>query len=573
MQFLRIVLSFLLLFVHYDDNPKDKSLFKSPVLIPLSLSSNFGELRADHFHSGIDLRTQGAIGKEIVAAASGYVYRISVSPGGFGKALYMRHPSGYSTVYGHLDRFIPEIDEYVKNKQYEQKSFAINIYPPSDKFEFKQGELIAYSGNTGSSSGPHLHYEIRKSDNEIPLNPLLFDFGIEDDIKPVIEKLVIYPLDRNSMINNNIKPIRLNVSGGHGNYYIPSEKEIKISGRAGFGIKSFDLVNNSYSRFSAYSITLIVDSTVVFRKVMDSFSFDETRYINSHIDYEILMRERVYIEELFRQPNNKLSVYRDLLNNGIINFNDRRKHHIYVEVSDIKGNKSTLSFVASSVLPSGKEVFTDEAKNSITMPYGRNNRFTVRNVSVTIPSGALYDTLYFEYRRMPAINGMLSDIHQIHNKYIPVHKAYSLAIKPSNVPAGKESKMLIAEITEDWKRIPLASRWEDGFLVANPVRFGSFFVGIDTVSPVISPEGAISGANLSGNSLLKIRIYDNFSGIKSYEPLIDGKWALFEWDQKNNLIIYRFDSERITKNSTHSLTLKVKDNSDNVSIYKCDFFW
>ena len=573
MQLTRIVLSLLLLFVHFDDNPKDKSLFSSPIIIPLSLSSNFGELRADHFHSGIDLRTQGVIGKEIVATASGYVYRISVSPGGFGKALYLRHPSGYSTVYGHLDRFIPEIDKYVKTRQYEQKSFAINIYPPSDKFEFKQGEIIAYSCNTGSSSGPHLHYEIRKSDNEIPLNPLLFDFGIEDNIKPVIEKLVIYPLDRNSVINNSDKPLRLNVSGGHGNYYIPSEKEIIISGRAGFGIKSFDLLNESYSRISPYSITLIVDSSVVFRKIMDSFSFDETRYINSHIDYETFIRERVYIEKLFRQPNNKLSVYRDVLNNGFINFNDRKKHHISIVVSDINGNKSELSFIARSALPERKEISADEAKNSITMPYGRNNRFTAINISVTIPSGALYDTLYFEYRRTPAINGMLSDIHQVHNRYTPVHKAYTLAIKPSVVPAGKESKMLIAEITEDWKRIPLTSRWEDGFLVANPVKFGSFFIGIDTVPPVISPEGAISGANLSGNSLLKIRIYDNFSGIKSYEPVIDGNWALFEWDQKNNLIIYQFDPERIKKGTTHSLTLKVKDNSNNVSIYKCDFFW
>lgn len=573
MQLTKVIISLLLLFVHFDDNPKDKSLYRAPIKIPLSLSSNFGELRTDHFHSGIDLRTQGVIGKEIVAAASGCIYRISVSPGGFGKALYMRHPSGYSTVYGHLDRFIPEIDEYVITRQYEQKSFAINLYPPPDKFEFKQGETIAYSGNTGSSSGPHLHYEIRKSDNEVPINPLLFDFGIEDNIKPVIEKLVIYPLDRNSVINNSDKPLRLTVSGGHGNYYIPSEKEIIISGRAGFGIKSFDMLNESYSRISPYSITLIVDSSVVFRKVMDSFSFDETRYVNSHIDYETLMRERVYIEKLFRQPNNKLSVYRDILNNGIINFNDRKKHHISVEVSDINGNKSELSFIATSSLQARKESYPDEAKNSVTMPYERNNRFTARNISVTIPSGALYDTLCFEYRRSPAINGMLSDIHQIHNKYTPVHKAYSLAIKPSVVPAGKESKMLIAEITEDWKRIPLASRWEGGFLVANPAKFGSFFIGIDTVPPVISPEGAISGANLSGNSLLKIRIYDNFSGIKSYEPIIDGNWALFEWDQKNNLIFYRFDPERITKGTTHTLTLKVKDNSDNVSIYKCDFIW
>ena len=159
------------------NNPKDKSIFISPVKIPLLLSANFGELRIDHFHSGLDIKTQGVTGKEVVAAASGYIYRISVSPGGFGKALYIRHPSGYSTVYGHLDRFTPEIEEYVKAQQYEKKSYLVTLFPAKDKFPVKQGELIAYSGNSGSSAGPHLHYEIRKSESEIPVNPLLFEFG------------------------------------------------------------------------------------------------------------------------------------------------------------------------------------------------------------------------------------------------------------------------------------------------------------------------------------------------------------------------------------------------------------
>ncbi|HOP58895.1 MAG TPA: M23 family metallopeptidase, partial [Bacteroidales bacterium] len=160
-----------------DNFPKDRSIFISPVKIPLALSANFGELRSDHFHSGVDIKTGGVTGKEIVAAADGYVYRISITPGGFGKALYLKHPSGYSTVYGHLEGFIPEIDEYVKKNQYEKKSFSVSLFPPAGMFRFRQGDLVAWSGNTGSSSGPHLHYKIRKSDSEMPVNPLLFDFG------------------------------------------------------------------------------------------------------------------------------------------------------------------------------------------------------------------------------------------------------------------------------------------------------------------------------------------------------------------------------------------------------------
>jgi len=240
MIFSRFLITSLFLFGIFNDNSKDRTLFISPVKIPLALSGNFGELRSDHFHSGIDIKTQGVTGKEIVATSAGYVYRISISPGGFGRALYLRHPSGYSTVYAHLERFIPEIEEYITQQQYEKKSFTITVFPPQEKFVFQQGDLIAYSGNSGSSGGPHLHYEIRKSNSENPVNPLHFDFGVSDNIKPVIEKLAIYPVNRHTLINGQNKARKINVAGGNGNYHVPSGNEITISGLAGFGIKSFD---------------------------------------------------------------------------------------------------------------------------------------------------------------------------------------------------------------------------------------------------------------------------------------------------------------------------------------------
>jgi hypothetical protein len=268
----------ILLFNTLDDIPKDKTIFISPVKIPLSLSANFGELRIDHFHSGLDIKTQGTTGKEIIAAASGYVYRISVLPGGFGNAIYLRHPSGYSTVYGHLESFTPEIDKYVRDQQYLKSSFTITLFPPRERFPVNQGDLIGYSGNSGSSAGPHLHYEIRKSETEIPVNPLLFEFGAGDNIEPVIERLVIYPLGKNTLINdeNNIK--KINLAGGHGNYYIPDSNEITISGPAGFGIKSYDLLNDSYNKCAVYSIELKIDSITRFRYVMDDLPFSESRF-------------------------------------------------------------------------------------------------------------------------------------------------------------------------------------------------------------------------------------------------------------------------------------------------------
>jgi hypothetical protein len=569
---IRLIFISVLLFYVLDEVPKDRTIFISPVKIPLQLSANFGELRIDHYHSGLDIKTQGVTGKEVVATSDGYIFRIGVSPGGFGKAIYVRHPSGYSTVYGHLERFTPEIEEYVKNQQYEKKSFMITLFPPKEKFPVKQGALIAYSGNSGSSGGPHLHYEIRKSENEVPVNPLLFEFGTGDNIEPVIENLAIYPINRNTLINNRNAVKKINVTGGHGNYLIPAENEITISGLAGFGIKAFDLLNDSYNKCSVYSIQLTVDSITVFTYVMDAFSFNESRYINSHIDYETYMKDNIYIERAFVLPNDKLSVYKDVVNRGVINFNDNKIHHAEITVTDVHNNKSTLSFHVKS------ETIKTEASEPVNkdlkmMPYNRSNHFEAENISINIPAGALYDTLYFSYQSTPGAVQMLSAVHLVNNIYTPVHKPYSLSIKPTIIPEGKESKMLIVQWIDEQKQNPMNSTWSDGYLTTEALSFGKFYIGIDTIAPYISSNGLASGDVLTGRNELRFRITDDLSGIKSYDPTIDGKWALFEYDQKNDLLVYRFDGRRIKQGTKHSLSLKVTDNKDNTRDYSCDFTW
>jgi len=556
-----------------DDRPKEQSIFISPVKIPLLLSANFGELRINHYHSGLDIKTQGVIGKEVVATASGYIYRISVSPGGFGKALYVRHSSGYSTVYGHLDKFTPEIEEYVNSQQYAKKSFQITLFPSKEKFPVRQGELIAYSGNTGGSSGPHLHYEIRKSDNEKPINPLFFEFGTVDNIKPVIEKLAIYPVNRNTLINNQNIVRKINVSGRDGNYYIPDDNKIEITGLAGFGIKSFDLLNDSYNKCGVYSIELTIDSISIFKYMMDGFSFDESRFINSHIDYESYQKEHIYIERAFILPNDKLSVYKDVINRGVFNFNDDRIHNAQIAVTDVHNNRSVLSFKIKSQSTNSRNIGGLADKDIRIFPYERSNKFASEKLSLSIPSGALYDTLFFEYRNIPGTREMYSDLHFVHNQYTPLHKAYTMSILPNRIPAGKESKMLLVQLGDDRQKSALNSKWEGGYLTAEAFSFGKFYIGIDTVSPVISANGLVSGANLTGKKEIKIRITDDFSGIKSYDASIDGKWSLFEYDLKNNLLIYRFDENRIAKGTKHNLLLKVYDNKDNFSFFNCDFTW
>lgn len=564
----------LLLFINFpDDTIKDKNIFISPVRIPLALSANFAELRADHFHSGIDIKTQGVIGKEIVTIADGYVYRISVSPGGFGKALYIRHPSGYSSVYGHLDRFIPEIDEYVKNYQYQRKSFTVSMFPPKDKFVFRQGELIAYSGNTGGSSGPHLHFEIRRSDSEKPVNPLLFHFGTGDDIEPVFEKLAVYPINKNTLINGTNEVQKINIAGGHGNYYIPAGNEITISGETGFGIKAYDLLNDSYNRCGIYSIELKIDGKTLYKNVMDEFSFGETRYINSHIDYETYIREKIHYERTFLLPNNRLSTYTNIVNRGIYNFRDDSLHHIAIEIRDVHDNVSNLTFKVRSEPSTGIVHKGTPESGQVMMPFNRSNRFRAANIAISIPEGTLYDTLMFIYKKEAPGPGMLSELHHVHNRYTPVHRSYALSIKPVSIPPGKESKMLIVHLGDNNSKIPLSGKFADGFINSMTTTFGMFYVDIDTIPPAIEANGIRPGANLSSRKEIRIRIYDNLSGIKSYEPYIDGQWALFEYDQKNNVLIYKFDSKRITKGSSHNLTLKVTDNRDNINTWNCNFNW
>jgi hypothetical protein len=569
----RIVILSLLLLSTLTDNTRNNATFISPLKIPLSLSANFGELRIDHFHSGLDIKTQGVTGKEVVAAAPGYVYRISVSPGGFGKAIYIKHPSGYSTVYGHLEKFNTEIDEYVKEGQYEKKSFMVTLYPSRERFPMKQGDVIAYSGNSGSSGGPHLHYEIRKSEGEIPVNPLSFDYGISDNIKPVIEKLVVYPVNRNTLINNQNKKKLINVTGTNGKYTLPSDTEINIGGAAGFGIKSFDQLDDSNNKCAVYSIELLIDSSSVFKYVMDAFSFNESRYINSHIDYEIYQKDKIYIERTFILPNDKLSAYKNLVNKGIFNFSDSRTHFADIIVTDLNGNKSALSFkIKSRQLKQGNSTEKIE-ENGKLMPYNRTNNFEGENIRVKLPDGALYDTIYFAYKKGVRTHGMFSELHCIHNIYTPVHNPYTLSIKPDSIPSGKKSKMLLIKLEEERKRIPINSYWAEDYISAEVKSFGNFYVGIDTVAPEISTNGFVQSANLTGRKEIRIRISDDLSGINYYDPAIDGKWALFEYDQKNNVLIYKFDPEKIGQGKKHNLSLKVADNKDNISYFNYAFTW
>jgi hypothetical protein len=545
--------------------------FVSPLKIPLSLSANFAELRADHYHSGVDIKTQGVTGQEVVAADSGYVYLLLVSPTGFGKAIFVRHPSGYSTVYGHLDSYAPDIEEYVKTQQYRDKSFSVTIYPPQDRLPVHRGQLLGYSGNSGSSSGPHLHFEVRKSDSEKPVNPEKFNFPIEDNIKPVIERLVVYPSGRGTVINGRPGKLFLNVTGGNGHYEV--QQDLAIHGTAGFGIISYDYMNDTQNRFGINSIELTIDSIPWFSYEVNEFSFYETRYINAHIDYEESIKRNIDIEKLFVLPNDRLSLYKTYMNNGLFDFSDGKIHKVSIVVKDGKGNSTKLSFSVNPGIEL-QDIFSAVNDSSIiVMPFGKENNFVSDGLKVNIPSGALYDTLYFTYRSTTGNSHLFSPVHHIHNRYIPVQKQITISVRPDSIPAGKSSKLLLVQIDEKGLITSAGGRFSDGYVTAALYSLGNYAVGIDTIPPVINANGLNANPDLSGKSEIRIRIKDDFSGIKAYEGLIDGRWALFEYDAKNDVIFYKFDLKRLTKGIKHTLNLTVSDNCDNRSTYTREFFW
>ena len=285
-----------------------KNYFQSPLGIPLYLAGNFGELRSNHFHSGLDMKTQGKEGFKIYAAADGFVSRVKISPWGYGKTIYIDHPNGYTTVYAHLQGYKGDIAEIIKKHQHEVENWEIDWLPSDTLMKVKKGDVIALSGNTGGSGGPHLHFEIRETETEHPVNPLLFGFAIKDNIKPLIRSIILTPLNDTSYVNNKRKPQRFLVSGSAGSYKLKNETSINAYGEIGIGIETIDKLNGYGNRNGIYSIELLENSQTIFKSEMKKFSFDESRALNSLIDYEMFLRKKVRFQRSYIEPNNHLNI-------------------------------------------------------------------------------------------------------------------------------------------------------------------------------------------------------------------------------------------------------------------------
>ena len=565
------------------------------------LSGNLGELRSDHFHMGLDIKTYGRINVPVYASDDGYIERVRVSGTGYGKALYLKHNNGFKSVYAHLNSFNKEIEKYVTDYQYRNEKFIVNLYP-GKKFYFKKGEIIGYSGNSGSSGGPHLHYEIRDREENV-MNPLNFSFKeIEDNIKPTIKSVSLKTLSFDSRINGMYGLLDIPIQGGN-------KINLNLEGDIGISVSAFDMLDGYLHKVGISRFQLFLDNKLLVDNKIDTLSYSETNFVTWFIDQDIFKKFRKQYVKLYQDDGNKLSFHKNS-ENGIINFNKQKSYKINIVVFDFFNNKSTVEinvntneikkynfidlfddnyyvlgntlvirskienreFIEvkfSNRLDISRSIFSDELYNYYIIDLRKDlpekaflqdkeidfNFIEIendkiydldnKNLKLEIVSNNIFDTMYVEFEKK------IDTIEKfIFKNSLPLKKVVSVTLKPKNT--YNKEKSFIYDISN--KPSFIGGVWEENNIVFKTSELSEYSILEDKEPPVIERVKF-------NNDLMVFRIYDELSGIKSYEGRINNNWILFEYDNKNDIIISK------KKNSIQSFkgrfVLEVIDNTNN----------
>jgi murein DD-endopeptidase MepM/ murein hydrolase activator NlpD len=540
-----------------------KADFRPPLDLPPIISGSFGELRGNHFHSGMDFKTNQRQGYPVYAVADGFISRLRVQSVGFGNAIYITHPNGFSTVYGHLQRFNDRIAQTVKNYQYRIESFEVDFPLLPIEIPVRKGEIIAWSGNSGSSGGPHLHFEIRDSQTEETINPQLFGLTVPDRVKPVISGMYVYRLNGLPFSDQTLKQY-FQVTGAGGTYALNKAPVINLSGDVGFGIVTYDRNSASQNPVGVYSIELFVDGQRIYTSVWERFFFHHSRSINAHLDYPAYIASRSRIQKSFVEPGNFLTLYKDLVNNGVVNISDNIIHDVKYVVKDVAGNTSNLSFRIkynpNSVLP------VKELPSKSRFFFDVENIFETPDFKLLAPKGAFYSNLDFRYDVSAKPAGGFSKMHHVHTRLMPINEGVTLWIRAdSTLRAELRDKAVIVNSRGG----SIGGSYENGFIKATTRDFGNYYIKMDTVPPRITPLNISDGKVLTNVPTISFKISDNLSGLKSYRATIDGKWILMEYDAKRALLWHTFDEN--TTRGNHQLQLVVEDMKSNTSTFDASF--
>lgn len=542
-------------------NTYPQDYFIAPLDITLILSGSFAELRANHFHSGLDIKTQQREGLNVYACASGFVSRIKISKGGYGKALYITHPNGYTTVYAHLQKFAPKIEHYVKKHQYGQESYEIEVFPGAVELVVKQGEVVAYSGNTGGSEGPHLHFEIRDNE-ERPINPLFFGLDIKDTTRPTIREIYAYPLSENAHINqsNEIQKLRM-LPLQNGDYKV---EDITAFGTIGFGVVSNDRQDLGANRNGVYNIQTFYNGQNNFEIEFTRFSFSETSHLNRYIDYGIYKTEKKRIQKLFVEKNNPLSLYKNIDDNGFIKIVDSTTSIYKIRVKDFDNNDCWVTLNIK-----GLETDTIKKKEETTGNYyiyaDQVNTLEEDNVSVYIPANTFYDDFYTDFEVRSDTLFFNKDIH-------PMKKSMTITYDVSQYSDADREQLYIAELVGYYKRpYYTPTKLEGTKLIGFTKYLGTYALVKDSTPPNIKGHNFSDGKWLSKYHYLKVKIEDKGSGISNYRATINGKWILMEYDYKKKMLTYDFNDEVIT-DTENNLKIIVTDNVGNSATFEATFF-
>lgn len=533
---------------------REEAHFVSPLEIPLYLSANFGELRANHFHSGLDFKTQGHTGIKVYAADEGYVSRVAVSPWGYGKALYITHPSGYTTVYGHLDSFASFIADTVRSIQYKCESFAIDTTFTPGAIPVSKGMLIALSGNSGSSGGPHLHFEIRHTESESPIDPLpCYKHKIKDQRAPEPRVIALYR--HNGIADGNhyqrsVVALQKDAQG----VYRPTET-LSGWGRVSLGIKAYDRMSETSNIYGVRHVRCKVDGEVIYDAVIDSITFHETRYINSLIDYkELRSNKGSAIMRTYTQPGSNLDFIKTgVARDGTFVIDEERKYHCEYELTDLHGNTSR----AVVNIEGKRQELATQQPQGVKMDYGHDNEFATEEMNIRLPQGALYDDYYMNYSHESS-EQYYSSIHQVGSRNIPLHKWCELSLKLTCDTLPDEKYYMVR--LYNGKESVVSGYYDAGWIVAQVRELGRYAIKSDVTAPTIT---AVKRENWVQNRMVRLTIKDSGSGIAHYRGEIDGQFVLMEYDAKKNALTCGLKDIPYRLKGKQVLSVSVTDNCGN----------